>query len=208
MPKTKTKKNLLKHNLRGWYLLIIAALVLLTSTLFNNVAAQVTLQITGYVLAGLAVLVEITDIVKKKDARLQIDLFMTALAVVLVIMAGYFILSESARHETQVLRSSIQKMIPGIEASLPQDSHETGGILSHVWVSSTENYVFVEYTTSKDTPATASVDETTLKPYVVKLLCDDTKYRSVLDSGWGYTFLYTGTSSGDTYQVNVTKKDC
>lgn len=199
-----------KINLRGWYLLIIAAALLFISTLplFENVYFQITVQIVGYVTIVVAVAIEIADIVKKKDARLQIDLFMTAFAVVLTVMAGYFIFSERAALETQALRDTVQNAIPGIRESLPDNSIETGGTLSDVWVSKTENYVFVEYLTNRSLPETVKVDNTELKQHVVDLVCSDSQYDSILNNGWGFTFLYTSTLDGKTTQVNVTPSDC
>lgn len=209
MPKQHKKpKKLNSINLRGWYILILAAALLFTSILFDNAALRIAIQFVGYITIALAVFVEVAEVVKKKDIRLQIDLFMTALAVVLLVMAGYFILSERAAEETKVLRTTIQRAVPGIKETLPQNSSETGGTLSDVWVSTTENFVFVEYVSSKPLPDSVEVDKTGLKPQVVKLVCGNSKYQSVLENGWGFTFLYTSTASGKTYQVNVTPDDC
>lgn len=204
----KKSKQLTPTNLRGWYILILAAALLFASILFDNVTLRIAIQFIGYITVALAVIVEVADVVKKKAVRLQIDLFMTALAAVLLVMAGYFIFSERAAEEAKVLRTTIQHTLPGIRETLPQNSTETGGTLSDVWVSKTENFVFVEYLSGKPLPDSADVDKTGLKPHVVKLVCNNAKYRSVLKSGWGFTFLYTSTANGKTYQVNVTSQDC
>ena len=210
MAKAKQHKSKAKINLRGWYILIAAAVVLFASTLpiFSNVYVQIAIQIVGYVTLAVAVAIEIADIVKKKDARLQIDLFMTAFAVILIAMAGYFVFSERAALESKTLRVAVQNAIPGIKASLPENSTETGGTLASVWVSKTEKYVFVEYLTDNSLPETVQTDDTELKQHVVDLVCNDSKYESVLSKGWGFTFLYTSTLDGKTYQVNVTSSDC
>ncbi len=209
MPKQhKKKKHINSTNLRGWYILILAAALLFASMAFDNVVLRIILQFIGYITIALAVIVEVADVVKKKDIRLQIDLFMTALAVVLVVMAGYFIFSERAAAEAKVLRTTIGRALPGIREALPANSSETGGTLSNVWVSTTENFVFAEYYSTEPLADSTDVDEAKLKPYVVQLVCDGPEYQSVLESGWGFTFLYTGTASSKTYQVNVTPNDC
>lgn len=210
MIKPKQHKTNTKPNVRGWYILIIAAALLFISILpiVSNMYLQVALQIIGYIGIALAVAVEIHDLIKNKNVRLQIDLFMTAFAVVLIVMAGYFVFSEKAARESKALRTAVQDIIPGIRASLPENSTETGGTLSDVWVSKTENYVFVEYLTSQSLPETVETNDSELKQHVVSLVCNDTQYEEVLSKGWGFTFLYTNTAGGNTYQVNVASDDC
>ena len=210
MVKPKQHKAKTRPNVRGWYILIVAAVVLFLSILpiISNIYLQVTLQVIGYIGIALAVAVEIHDLIKNRNVRLQIDLFMTAFAVVLIIMAGYFVFSEKAAQESKELRTAVQDVIPALRQSLPENSAETGGSLSDVWVSKTENYVFVEYLTSRSLPENVETNDNELKQHVIGLVCNDTQYEEVLSKGWGFTFLYTSTASGKTYQVNVASDDC
>lgn len=210
--KKQNKRTKLKTNIktRGWYTLIAAAIILLASTLpiFSSIHIQLAVQIVGYITIAVAIAIELSDVVKNKSARLQIDLFMTSFAVVLVFMAGYFVLSERGNAETSEIRSTVQQYVPGIRDSLPKNSVETGGTLSDVWLSKTENYVFVEYITNKSLPESVDATDGSLKQHVVDIVCSDNKYTSVLEKGYGFTFLYTSTVNGKTYQVNVTSSDC